>query len=84
MTTKKEDKRERKEENFRNINSKNGSYSVHIGKTTAERLKEYCRLTNKNKKKFVEECINKQLEVCEKDYYQSLTKEELVELLTSH
>lgn len=74
-------RRERVENNCRNVSSKDGGFSPHIGKATAERLTKYCRNANMNRTKFVEKCINERLDVLENEYYFSLSKEELVALL---
>lgn len=74
-------KKQRNEENYRDVKSRDGGFSPHISKHTAERLTRYCQSINKNRTKFVEECINNQLDTLEQKYYESLTKEELIELL---
>lgn len=62
-------RRERVENNCRNVSSKDGGFSPHIGKATAERLTKYCRNANMNRTKFVEKCINERLDVLENEYY---------------
>ena len=74
-------KRERNEANYRNTKSTNGEFSPKIGKTTTERLTRYCKDTNQNKTRFVERCINERLDVLETEFLNSLSKEELIELL---
>ncbi len=74
----------RVEDKFRNIRSKDGSFSPHIGKATTERLTKYCHNINMNKTKFVEKCINERLDVLEGEYYSSMSKEELIKLLLKH
>ena len=73
--------RERVENNFRDVLSKDGTYSTHIGKKTAERTKRYCRLKNMNVTKFVEKCINDALDVLEEEYLQEKTQQELIEII---
>ena len=73
--------RERNETSFRNASSKDGSFSPHIGKATTERLTKYCKEINKNRTKFVEECINERLDVLEQEFLNGLTKEQLIEML---
>lgn len=74
-------RKDRTETNCRNVKSKDGSFSPHIGKATAERLAKYCHLRNINKTKFVEQCINERLDDLEREYYESLTKEDLISLI---
>ena len=74
-------RKQRNEENYRNVKSRDGVFSPHISRHTAERLTRYCQSKNINKTKFVEECINKQLDVLEREYYESLTKDELINLI---
>lgn len=76
-------RKERIEENCRNVKSKDGTYSPHIGKATAERLTKYCHNVKANRTKFVEKCINERLDVLENEYYESLSKEELINMLKS-
>lgn len=73
--------RERKEEAFRNVRSKDGTFSPHINKTTTERLTKYCHLTNINRTKFVQACINSQLDILEREYYESLGKSDLIAII---
>lgn len=73
--------RKRNEEKYRNVKSKDGTFSPHIGKQTTERLTKYCHIKNINRTKFVEMCINERLDVLERDFYESLTKDELIDLI---
>jgi len=73
--------RTRKENNLRNTTSKDGSFSPHISHQTAERIRKYCKLTNQNKTKFVEQCCNERLDVLEVEQLQKLSKEELIKLI---
>lgn len=77
-----EARKERVEDNFRNVKAKDGTFSPHIGKATTDRLTKYCHNINMNRTKFVEKCINERLDILENEYYFSLSKEELVQLLT--
>lgn len=74
-------RKDRTEMGCRNTKSKNGTFTPHIATQTAERLTKYCHLTNINRTKFVEQCINKQLDWLEKEYYESLTKDDLIALV---
>ena len=76
------ERKKRVEDNCRNTKSKDGGFSPRIGKATAERLTKYCNIINMNRTKFVENCINERLDALEGEYYNSLTKEELIQLLT--
>lgn len=77
-------RKERVEENYRNVKSKDGTFSPHINKTTTERLVKYCHAININRTKFVHECINKQLDVLEREYYESLSKDDLITLILNN
>ena len=74
-------KRTRIENNYRRSDSKSGEYSPKLGKQLADRIHKYCRRHNINKAKFVEECINAQMDILERQDYESYTKEELIALL---
>lgn len=73
----------RNETAFRNASSQDGTFSPHLNKTTSERLSKYCRMSNQNRTRFVEHCVNKQLDLLEKEFFLSKSKEELVEMLLS-
>ena len=74
-------RKERVEQNCRNVASKDGTFSPHINKTTTERLTKYCHLINKNKTHFVEQCINVCLDKLEPQYYEQLSKEDLINII---
>lgn len=74
-------RKERIEENCRNTKSKDGTFSPHIGRLTTERLTRYCHLKNTNRTKFVEQCINDRLDVLEREFYEALSKDELIDLI---
>ena len=76
--------RNRVENGCRGTQSKDGTFSPHISKNTTERLARYCSLRNLNKTKFVEQCINRMLDQLEAEYYESLSKEELISLILGH
>lgn len=74
-------RKERTETNCRNSKSKDGSFSPHIGIKTASRLTKYCHITNVNRTNFVEYCINKCLDELERNYYESLSKDDLIDII---
>lgn len=74
-------KSKRTENGFREVQSYDGSFSPHIGRKTAERLTRMCRLLNKNRTRFVEECINEALDRLEQEYLNGLSKEVLIEMI---
>ena len=74
-------RKERIEENYRDSRTKDGTFSPRINKATAERLTKYCRLKNINRTKFVEQCINDRLTVLEREFYENLSKDELINLI---
>ena len=73
--------RTREEQNYRNVRSNDGTFSPHINKTTADRLSRYCKMTNRNRTRFVEHCINAQLDVLEREALMSKSKEELIDYI---
>ena len=73
----------RVENEFRESTSKDGTFSSHIDEKTTSRLTRYCKTKNINKTKFVMECINKQLDILEKEILMNLSKEELIEMYLS-
>lgn len=74
-------RKERIEENCRNTKSKDGTFSPHISKSTTDRIVKYCHLKNINKTKFVEQCVNEKLDILEREFYESLSKDELINLI---
>ena len=74
-------RKKRNEENYRETRAADGGYSPHISKETAERIARYCKLTNQNRTKFIEKCINERLDVLEDEYLTTLSKEELIKLI---
>ena len=75
------ERKERNETNFREAVSKDGSFSPHINKKTSERLTRYCKVMNQNRTRFVEACINEQLDRIERQAYEPLTKDELIDII---
>ena len=76
-------RKERTETNYRDTRSKDGTLSPIIGASTAARIRRHCARMNINKTKFIEGVLNKALDDLEEQYYQSLSKEELIELVKS-
>lgn len=74
-------RKERTEVGCRNAKSKDGTFSPHISKTTTERLTKFCHIKDINRTKFVEQCINDRLDVLEREFYEGLTKDELIDLI---
>lgn len=68
---------------FVESSQKDGGFCPHLDSVITKRLVRYCRLRNLNKTKFVTDCINAQLDVLEKEIYDSMSKEELIEILLS-
>ena len=73
----------RNETSFRDAKSQDGTFSPHLNKATSERLSKYCRMSNQNRTRFVEHCVNAQLDILEKEFFLSKSKEELIEMLLS-
>jgi len=71
----------RTEDKYRNASSKDGTFSPHISKKTAERIDRYCKINNINKTKFIEQCVNERLDDLETEMLDTLTKEQLIEMV---
>lgn len=69
---------------FKNTASKDGCYSFHLKRELNERLTEYCRMNNLNKSKYIEKIIAERLIADEKAWLQTLTKEELVQIIMNN
>lgn len=66
---------------YRNTLSKDGSLTAHIPSDTANRIRIYCSRQNIAVGKFIEDCISDQLDILEREAYNSMPKEMLIELL---
>jgi len=74
-------RKERNVTGYRESASNNGTFSTHIGVETNRRLTNYCKATNQNKTKFVEQCINEKLDSAERNAYENMSKDDLINLL---
>lgn len=74
-------KKARIETGYREVETKDGGFSPHLGRKTSTRLIRYCKANNKSKTRFVEYCVNTILDSLEREMYESMSKEELIELL---
>jgi len=70
-----------KRETYRDTVSKDGTLTAHISAEIAKKIKKYCSSQNISATKFIEDCINKELDVLEREAYNSMPKEMLIELL---
>lgn len=66
---------------YKETKSKTGKLHVDINAKLTKRIVEHCKRNNLNKTKYVEQCIEKMIEVEERNYYENLTKDELVEYI---
>ena len=73
--------RKRIETSYRDTMTVDGGFSPKIGKEVTARIVRYCKLTNQNKTKFVEDCVRKALDELEKSFLSSLSKEELIQMI---
>ena len=73
--------RKRNEENYRNAISRDGTFSPHINKTTSDRLTRYCKAMNLNRTRFVEHCVNAQLDQIEREAYGAMSKDQLIDII---
>ena len=77
----KKERKARVETEYRDTTSANGTFCPTLNSRVTKRLVRYCKATNQSKTKFVESCIEKQLDLLERETYESMEKEELVNLL---
>lgn len=61
--------------------SKTGELTVHVNADTTALIKEYCQMHSVNCKQFVNDVLAEKMAELEQNKYDSLTKEELIELL---
>jgi len=77
----------RNETQFRNKTSSDDGFHPHLTPATGKRLTIYCQLTNQNRTKFVEQCVNERLDVLEqgvlRDILSTKSKEELIQMILS-
>ena len=66
---------------YRDTISKDGTLTAHISAAVAAKVKNYCSNQNIASGKFIEDCVTKQLDILEREAYNSMSKEMLVELL---
>ena len=71
----------RKINSYRDTSSKDGSLTAHISFEVAERIRIYCSQQNIATGKFIEDCLKAQLDILEREAYNSMPKEMLIELL---
>ena len=71
----------KKNNGFRKTSSKDGSLTPHLYDPIATHIRNYCEQQNISVSKFVEDCIKKQMDVLEKEAYNNMPKEMLIELL---
>lgn len=63
--------------------NKKGEFVAHVEAPIARRLERYCSIKKLTKTQFVNDCVRAQLDTLEKDIYNSMTREELLEILLS-
>lgn len=66
---------------FIDSHQKDGGFCPHLDAGVTSRLIRYCKATNQNKTRFVENCIEAQLDILEKEVLASYTKEQLIEMI---
>lgn len=75
--------KKRNETNYRDTKAMDGRFSPNLNAQISERISRYCKTTNQNKTRFVENCVARQLDICEREAYEAMSKDELIELLIS-
>lgn len=64
--------------------SKDGTFSTHIKDAElVEKMRDHCKLTNQPCAKFIENCVRKCLENAYEEYLLTLSKEDLVKMITA-
>ena len=76
-----ERKRTRKQETFRRSKSKDGTLSIQFDAELAAKIREHCRITNKNCTKFVSEILEKGLAEAEADMFNTMDRRELIDMI---
>lgn len=71
----------KKIETYRDTISKDGSLTPHLYNPVANRIRKYCESNNISISKFVTDCMNNQLDILEREAYNNMPKEMLIELL---
>lgn len=77
------EKRTRKQDTYKKSESKDGTLSVTIDKEIAIPFKRYCARHNLNCKKVANRFIAEKLAELEKTEFESMSKEELIEMVLS-
>ena len=66
---------------YRDSSSKDGRFSTHLGVSTTQRMKDYCKRENKNCSQFVEECVIEKLDRLDEESYRKLSREDLISVI---
>ena len=66
---------------YRDSSSKDGGFSIHLGASTTQRMKAYCKRENINCSQFIDECINNELDRREEELYRKLSREDLISVI---
>jgi len=64
--------------------AKDGTMSVTICKTIAERVRKICSITNQNRTRFVEMCVKEYLDTHARDELSGKTKDELIDIILNN
>lgn len=74
-----ENKRTREENGFRNTIQKDGRLNTTWSAAISSRITNYCRAINRNRTKFLEELVAKELDRLERERLEQMTREELMD-----
>jgi len=81
LFTEEEKRRTRVQNGFKRSSSKDGTLSIQIDADLAEPIRKHCRIMNVNCRKFVTDLIRDGFDEVQKNKYNNLTKEELIEVI---
>lgn len=66
--------------NYKNTKSADGSYTASLSKKLTERLNNYCRAFNVNRRRFVEKAVESALNGAYERKLNEFTKEDVIQL----
>lgn len=74
--------RTRVENGFRKNESRDGSFSPHLGVKVSDRITKYCKRHNQNRTRFVEQICIEALNRLEHEELENMSKEELIKMIS--
>ena len=74
-------KRTRVQDGYKKSVSKDGSLSVHFAGDLANRVREHCRITNQNCRKFVTALVEKGMDQAETEMFEQMSRDDLINMI---